>query len=351
MADVVVLGAGVMGSAFCVPLCDTGNNVRLVGTHLDEDIVSELKEGRAHPRLGIILPDRVTAFGVAELEQAFTEPADLVVLGVSSAGVDWAIEKLIGVLDRDVPILMLTKGLAVSADGSLEILPDKVRRELAASGLNTDVGAVGGPCIAGELAVRRHSAVTIGFRDQNVVDAVLGMTETPYYHPVGTRDLIGLEACAALKNFYALAVGSADGLLESSPPAENSALMNNPAALLFTRCLYEMAHLVEFMGGKHDSVYDRPGVGDFFVTCLAGRNSWMGRLLGLGLTYSDAKRQHMADDTIEGAELALEIGPSIVAAVADGRLQSEEIPVTLALVQSICDDTPFEIPWSQAGNA
>jgi glycerol-3-phosphate dehydrogenase (NAD(P)+) len=35
MANIVILGAGVMGTAFSFPLADAGQNVYLVGTHLD----------------------------------------------------------------------------------------------------------------------------------------------------------------------------------------------------------------------------------------------------------------------------------------------------------------------------
>ena len=39
MAVFTVLGAGMMGSALCVPLVDRGHEVRLVGTPLDGAIV------------------------------------------------------------------------------------------------------------------------------------------------------------------------------------------------------------------------------------------------------------------------------------------------------------------------
>ena len=35
MATVLILGAGVMGSAFTLPLADSGHDVRLVGTPID----------------------------------------------------------------------------------------------------------------------------------------------------------------------------------------------------------------------------------------------------------------------------------------------------------------------------
>ena len=44
---------------------------------------------------------------------------------------------------------------------------------------------------------------------------------------------------------------------------------------------------------------------------LAGRNGRMGKLLGSGMLYREAKTRHMPDDTIEGAELAWVIGETL----------------------------------------
>lgn len=345
MADVLILGAGVMGTAFSFPLSDAGCSVRLVGTHLDEFIIDELNASRPHPNLGMKAPEGVSAYHNDELEKVI-DGIDLIVLGVSSAGVDWSIERLAESVGRQIPIIMLTKGLAVSPSGELEILPDRVARGVAPTALaGAPVGAVGGPCIAGELAARRQTGVTIGFREDKARDSVRGMVDSSYYHCAWTRDLAGLEACAALKNFYALAVGAAAGMLDVSPAAENGALMNNPAALLFSQCLDEMEYIVGFMGGLPESVRGRPGTGDFYVTCLAGRNSRMGRLLGRGQSYREAKEQHMPEDTVEGAELALQIGQRLQTLVREDVLEAAKLPVTLSLIKSICDDEYLHLPW------
>ena len=43
MKTVTIPGAGVMGSAMTVPLADRGFDVRLVGTHLDDEIIESVK--------------------------------------------------------------------------------------------------------------------------------------------------------------------------------------------------------------------------------------------------------------------------------------------------------------------
>src|SRR5688572_22139046 len=90
---VTVVGAGMMGSALCVPLVDRGHEVRLVGTHLDREIVASLRESGVHPKLRLELPRAIRPYFLEELGAAMAG-AELVGLGVSSAGVDWAIETL-----------------------------------------------------------------------------------------------------------------------------------------------------------------------------------------------------------------------------------------------------------------
>ena len=85
------------------------------------------------------------------------------------------------------------------------ILPDVLASELPPS-IRGQIGfaAVGGPCIAGELAGRRHSCVIFGSRDREVGETLGAAFQTSYYHVWTTTDLVGLKYCAALKNAYAM---------------------------------------------------------------------------------------------------------------------------------------------------
>ena len=345
MARIVVLGAGVMGSAFCLAPVDTGQEVRLVGTHLDRGIIDSIASGRRHHRLGIALPAPIRPYHHDRLAEALADGADLIVLGVNSAGVGWAVEQLAEVLTAPLPILMLTKGLAAEG-GTLRILPEVVGDGLAARGLGeVPVAAVGGPCIAGELAVRRESGVVLAHPDPALLDRLLAWVAAPYYHARPSTDLVGVETCAAFKNLYALVIGAAAGLLDRAGPAENAAQMHNPAASLFAQAIVEMRLLNAWMGGLDESVFGMPGTGDLYVTCQGGRNSRVGRLLGAGRRYREAKAEHMPDDTIEGAELALAIGPAVEGLIADSALDGDALPLLRAVIAAICHDAPLALPW------
>jgi glycerol-3-phosphate dehydrogenase (NAD(P)+) len=103
--------------------------------------------------------------------------------------------------------------------------------------------------------------------------------------------------------------------------------------------------MVDFMGGQRRSVFTLPGAGDLYVTSMGGRNSRMGLYLGQGMPYSVAKRDFMADVTIEGAQLAQAIGPTIEVLLAQGRLDLAALPLMKQMIDIVTHDAPVEFPW------
>lgn len=335
MARVLILGAGVMGTAFAMPLGDCGHDVRLVGTPLDELIVESIKGSGVHPRLRTAVHERVVAFRHHELPEALATGPDLIVIGVSSPGIGWALDQLDGRHDGRVPILLLTKGCETH-DGSLRIFPLAVEKRL-----DVACGGIAGPCIAQELAVRRHSGVVCTFRDPALIRFVANLLDAPYYHARPSTDLIGVEVCAATKNFFTLGIAAGYGPSE----ALNGASSHNHTANLFSQAILEMAHINEVMGGQPQAVLGMPGAGDLYVTVQGGRNARVGRLLGTGLRYSEAL-ERMPGETIEGAELARAIGPTMLAMMDTGALDPARLPLARAIIAAICNDTPLELPWT-----
>lgn len=341
MNRTLILGAGVMGTAFAYPLCDAGARVDIVGTHLDREEVDLLRATGRHPRLPTPTPPSVSAHHTEELERLLATGPDLLVIGVSSPGVRWAAERIGVALAKRAgatpgpcpPIVMLTKGLDISGPAPRPF-PYLVAEILGASGISPPgVGAIGGPCIAGELAERRHSSVVLGGPDTVFLDQVSGLLRTPYYHVETTSDLVGLEVAAALKNFYTIGISAAGS--------------TNPAAALFAQAVAEMARFTEALGGDPETVYDLAGVGDLYVTCQAGRNSRLGAHLGRGLRYSEIRRNHMPKDTVEGADLALALGPLMRPKAQGSALRRLRLPLGQAIIRAICDDEPFTVPWSE----
>ena len=96
--------------------------------------------------------------------------------------------------------------------------------------------------------------------------------------------------------------------------------------------------------GCHNGVH---GHGDLYVTAQGGRNCRMGRYLGLGMPYSEAKAKYMPDDTIEGAQLAEAVGPTVEKMIANGDLDENRLPLFQTMIDIVCHDAPVQIPWDR----
>jgi glycerol-3-phosphate dehydrogenase (NAD(P)+) len=345
MSIITILGAGVMGSAMSFPASDRQHGVRLVGTHLDREIIDSVQTAGRHPRLNVRLPEGLSAHHHEHFAAALGSDTDLLVLGVSSAGVAWAIDRLCETLTAPLPVVMITKGMHPQG-ATLTTLPDHVAREVKRRrGFELDIAAIGGPCIAGELAARRHTGTVIAARNMDFAQRLCALLEGDYYHPRPSSDLVGVEICAAFKNFFAIAVGWAAGHLERLAKTENNALNHNAAAILFNQAMAELAILTQSLGGDTASVWGMPGAGDLYVTCMAGRNSRLGNALGRGLTYSEIKSGPMHNDTIEGAEIGLAVAGALAAMMETGRLAAASVPLTRAILAALTGDTPLQLPW------
>ncbi len=344
MANIAIVGAGMMGTATAYPLADNGHVVRLVGTHLDGDIIQSCQERRYHPRLKREIPSTVQPYYVDEMREAL-DGVDVIVSGVNSMGVHWVGQTIGPYLQPGQLIIAVTKGLEAAPNGDPIILPDVLAAELPSSVRDwVKLAAIGGPCIAGELAGRRPSCVVFASRDRDAAEQLAAIFRTPYYHVRTTTDLLGLEVCAALKNAYALAVGLVAGLLEQAgEPDAAGAHMHNLAAAIFAQGCAEIARMLQIVGATRALACGLPGAGDLYVTCQGGRNMRLGRLLGLGHTFAEAQEM-MAGETLEGAEIARVMGDALPRLQERGVIAPQDFPLMRALVDIVVHGRSVDVP-------
>ncbi len=344
MATIAIVGAGMMGTAIAYPLADNGHTVRLVGTHLDGEIIQSCGERRYHPRLEREIPPEVEPYLVEEIAEAL-DGVEIIVSGVNSLGVHWIGQTIGPYLRPGQLVIAVTKGLEAAENGDLLILPDMLASELPEriSG-QVELAAIGGPCIAGELAGRRQSCVVFGSRHGDAVEQLAAAFRTSYYHVWTTTDLVGLEVCAALKNAYAFAVGLGIGLLErAGGPDAAGAYMHNLSAAVFGQGCTEIARVLQLVGATRAFAYELPGAGDLHVTCQGGRNVRLGRLLGMGYSFVEAQ-ERMAGETLEGAETVRVMGDARPKLEARGLIAHEDVPLMRALVDIVVHGCPVDLP-------
>jgi glycerol-3-phosphate dehydrogenase (NAD(P)+) len=346
LANVVILGAGVMGSAMAVPLADNGHDVRLVGTHLDREIIDALRSTGVHPGLGRELPSAVRAHQIEEAEAAFAR-AEIVVSGVNSVGVEWAGERLAALLRPGQLVIAVTKGVRAKENGDLRILPDVLADPVPAD-LREQVGwaAITGPAIAGEVAARRETCVVFCGRDEAVVDRLAAAFRTDWYHVWTSTDFVGGEICAAAKNCYALGIGLAEGELERRGGAAGRDRAHNYEAALFAQGAREMRQWPSLLGGDTETALWLPGVGDLYVTTTGGRNVRVGRLLGSGLGFADAAAR-LGNPTLEGASAIVVFGEALGNLTERGVVGPDDFPLMRHLYEVIGQRRPVNMPWSR----
>jgi len=147
--------------------------------------------------------------------------------------------------------------------------------------------------------------------------------------------------CAAIKNIFSMAIGASQSLCHPNTSKE-AKIKNylNTAAALIHESIHEMAIFTEKLEGKKETVMGLAGIGDLYVSADGGRNSKMGEYLGQGITFKNAKKIKMPNVTVEGADLALEIGAKVK---TDFNIKT--LPLMFSIINTICDEMPLKIEW------
>jgi glycerol-3-phosphate dehydrogenase (NAD(P)+) len=328
MAKIIILGAGSMGTAFSYPCSDNNHDVTIIGTHLEDDFIDLINSQKKHPILDCGIAKNVKFLKLKNLSEEINKKVDLIVVAVVSKGIEWASLELCKVLKNNVPILILTKGLSVN-NNNYEILAHKIERILRENGIKkTNISAAGGPCLAKDLATKVHTSVVFANTDINAVNEIKKIVSTDYYHVSTTDDVIGVEVCAAIKNIFSIGIGSTKDL--------------NAAAGLIQQSIDEMIIFTETLKGKKETVIGLAGIGDLYVSADGGRNSKMGKYLGQGLTFQEAKKTKMPKVTVEGAELIFEIGSKV-----KKDFDETKLPLMIAIINTILNDKKLDINWDK----
>lgn len=353
MANIVILGAGVMGSALAVTAANNpDNSVCLVGSPLDDDIIDSIDSNRWHPALSVEIPHSISALHEEALTSELTQQADIIVIGVSSPGVKWAV-KVIKANQADPDcIALVTKGLVASDD-------PRIPPSTYATALNDEFSGelllgIGGPCIARELAMGIPTAVTFSATRIELAHKVRQQLQTDYYRIAVHPDFVGLETCAALKNFYCIGVAAMLGAWKIE-----GVTAKNPVAALFNQAVLEMEKVCDWIRSATETrefvqarrnwneiAFDLPGMGDLHVTVGGGRNSRLGALLGGGQRLSEIVSGPMQGVTVEGLDTGKQLLASFNYATNAGTLAEDKLPLTRAILNSIEHDEFFEFDYS-----
>lgn len=341
MAIVTIIGSGMMGSALAFPARENGHEVRLVGTHLDREIIEACRKTGQHPKFEKPFPAGVRYFQIEEVEEAIAG-STMIIGGVSSFGVEWFGDVILPKIPTKIPVLTVTKGLMDTEDGKLLTYPDIWAAKMEKIGHKLSLNAIGGPCTSYELVAHDQTEVAFCGKDMKTLQMMKDIMTTDYYHISLSQDVVGIESAVALKNGYALGVALTIGLNQKEFGID-SVLHFNSQAAIFGQAVKEMYKLLAYQGAatlENMSV----GYGDLYVTVYGGRTRLIGILLGRGLTIDEAKKE-LNGVTLESLVVAERVARAIRIAAEKGILDAKDFPLLLHVDEIICQKKPVNIPW------
>ncbi len=282
---IAIVGPGRLGTALAYIYGRNGKRVTMY--YHDAEVCRHINQEHLNPKhltndlarlyggmdkVPLLAPE-VTAS--SDLEQIVTEN-DFIFLTIT-------MNRLSGLLDYLRPMIAKKRGKTCIISAIKGLVADEKTKELITPSqmINGDlvhiqhkykVVAVGGPFFDVDIALGKPVALTIaGPRSvaQTVRKDVLKFDRreiTSYYN----FDIVGIEACGALKNIVANIKGVTDRM----------DLGNSIPGTIFARSGVEIRSLARLLGGSFQAFYSQAGVGDLYVTLSsdASKNYRYGKL-------------------------------------------------------------------------
>ena len=318
MKKILIIGSGAMGAAFSIPLINNNHRVTLSEPYNLKLLKKLSLKEKFHPALKIKLPKKLIIKKFSSDILSFKW--DLIVIAVSSIGID-SIGKYLKEFKKLTPILVLTKGLKLEKNKVITM-----SEQLKKSNKKLNISVLKGPCLAKELSRKVKSYTVVANKNLKIAKNIGKIISTNFYRTEYSNDVRGVEFSSAIKNIYSMIIGSGQG--------------NNTSSALFRKSVEEMEYLIKFFKGKKETVYGLAGLGDLYVSAVGGRNSKMGEYLGKGITFKQAKKRFMREDTIEGADLVFEIAPYV-----SKNISNKKIPLMIALLKAITENNKLKINY------
>ncbi len=145
------------------------------------------------------------------------------------------------------------------------------------------IGVITGPCHAEEVAMERLSYLTIACADTEKAKLVANNLASNYIKTNISKDIIGTEYAAMLKNIYAIAAGIAHGL----------GYGDNFQSVLMSNAIREMKRYTKRIHKLDRNINKSAYLGDLLVTgySVFSRNRMFGNMIGKGYTVKSAQME------------------------------------------------------------
>lgn len=271
--NIGVIGAGGWGTTLANMLAEKGYDVKI--WCYDEKTRDSINLNHENSQFlpGVRLSENLKA----SIQFSDVIPAsDIIVNAVPSAFVRTTAKNMAKYFTKkEYKLVSVSKGLEYE---TFKLMSQILKEELPK---NVKIASLSGPNHAEEVSRKMITATTIASKHPEILDELVEVFKTNYFHPYGIADEYGIEICGAMKNITAIGIGICDGLN----------LGDNSKASLMTLGLTEMNRVGKHYGVKRRTFFGLAGVGDLIATCTSkhSRNRFYGEQVAKGKTIEEIK--------------------------------------------------------------
>lgn len=273
-----VLGTGAYGLALASILIRNKNEV-IMWTH-SEDEYNDLLKRKSSKLDGYIIPDGINF--TTNIKDAIIG-TDLIVIAVPAFAFEDTVKLMSKYILKKQFVLIATKGIQ---QNTCLFLNDVFAKYLA-----NPLAVISGPTFAVDIIKEVPIGLSLATKSNKVEMVVRKYFENDKTKFRRTKDIIGVEICASIKNVMAIASGMLEGMGAS----------DSTRALFLTESMNDIKELIDALGGKKKTILSFAGFGDILMTCTSksSRNFSFGYLIGSGASHEEVN-EYLENTTVEG---------------------------------------------------
>lgn len=267
---ITILGGGSWGTAMAMLLAGNGRPVTL--WCFEQEVVEDIITHRINKKYfsGIELVKSIEP--TSSIHEAI-EGADILFEAVPVPFLRETIEEAKPYVTNDQAWVMLSKGIELDTF----LFPTDVVSDVL--GFTPTMAVLSGPNFARQVVAGCCTGAVVASQDEQFAREIQTLCANDFFKPFLSDDVVGVQVGGALKNVISMFLGMLDG----------AGYQENTRAFFLTNGLAEMATFAQHAGGKKETVYGLPGVGDVLLGLLGerNRNYRLGELFGKGSSLGD----------------------------------------------------------------
>ena len=288
-----VLGGGSWGTALVKILLEKNESINWYVRN--EENLGHIKKFKRNPNYLRSLVLDTEKIKLSDSIEKVVKNSDIIILAIPSPFLDSELKKIKSSLSSKT-IFSALKGVVPESHLIVSEHLNKVYNLPLSK-----IGIITGPCHAEEVALEKLSYLTVACKNQAIGESMRESLDTKFIKAKLSKDSVGVEYAAMLKNVYALIAGISHGL----------GYGDNFQSVLISNSVREMKEFIKTIYKFKRDINDTEYLGDLLVTSYStfSRNRTLGNMLGKGYSLKAAiSEMSMIAEGYYATKNAYEIG-------------------------------------------